>query len=62
MNDNFPHRCSCGATYTEDQWKELAYAGIQHGVGGEQIELRNCACGTTRAIVLVADENLHEPC
>ena len=64
MNSQFPHRCSCGANYTRAQWQSLKYVGIQHGVAGEQLELRNCSCGTTRAIVLVAaaDENLHEPC
>jgi len=46
-------RCSCGACYTEQQWESLPIVGDQ-GDDVEDIELRNCTCGSTIAIVVGA--------
>lgn len=45
-------QCSCGATYTRAQWAKLPYVGEQDDFDGGVVELRNCACGSTRAIQL----------
>lgn len=41
-------RC-CGRVHGARQWRLLPYVGIQH-FGEEQLELRNCVCGSTLAI------------
>lgn len=57
----FPKSCSCGLSYTEQQWERLPVAKSKgHMDGritypwGEIHELRNCVCGSTMAFV-VAD-------
>lgn len=43
--------CSCGKRYNEAEWKRLPLVGEQDD-GVERLELRNCSCGSTIAIVL----------
>jgi len=49
------HRCPCGRAYTATEWAALPYVGEQvipadeYGPE-ERIELRDCACGSTRAV------------
>lgn len=42
---NVIKKCSCGKTYTREQWAKLKLVG--HGQG---LEYRNCTCGSTIAI------------
>lgn len=46
-------KCKCGHAYTRETWGALDYAGEQPAEDGEVLELRNCVCGSTLAIVLV---------
>ena len=39
--------CPCGKNYTGSQWLDLALVWVMDG-----LELRNCACGSTRAVPL----------
>jgi hypothetical protein len=51
--------CSCcAAKYTGDTWGALKWVGAMDD-GLERLELRNCFCGSTLAVV--CDEN-GEPC
>lgn len=47
------HRCSCGRTYTQDEWEGLALVGYSPATDdpeGALLELRNCgACASTCA-------------
>jgi hypothetical protein len=43
--------CSCGRNYTRDTWEKLVFVGIQYD-GEQTFELRNCSCGSTRALEL----------
>jgi hypothetical protein len=45
------HICSCGATYTRVAWLALPFVGTQCDEA-EHLELRNCVCGSTRAVVV----------
>lgn len=49
--------CGCGRAYDAEQWKALRLAGHapQYNEDGTEhatlrLELRNCVCGSTRAI------------
>lgn len=46
----------CKRTFTSTQWADLPIKGYQDDrdvyEDGELIELRNCSCGTTLAVVL----------
>jgi hypothetical protein len=45
--------CSCGATYTRDQWRGLRGGGIQRVAEDDALELRDCRrCSSTIAIEL----------
>lgn len=45
--------CACTREYTAAEWEALKLIGIQDcGDGEEFAELRNCACGSTMAILL----------
>lgn len=51
------NRCSCGRSFTSSEWRKLAVVGIQEvpplvrdGAPEEPLELRNCVCGSTRAV------------
>lgn len=45
--------CSCGRSHSLASWRDLPYVGIQRVDGEPDLELRNCACGSTLAIELV---------
>lgn len=49
---NFICKCACGKHYTAYGWSTLKLAGTQELPWGEVLELRNCTCGSTRAIVI----------
>lgn len=44
------HMCSCGTEYTSAEWSRLPYVGEQAD-DEESLELRDCVCGSTRAVV-----------
>jgi hypothetical protein len=44
-------RCGCGRCFTRAQWRELQYVGAQVD-DIETLELRNCPCGSTIAVVV----------
>jgi hypothetical protein len=44
--------CSCGRAYTAIEWALLPSAGWQVLEWGEILDLRNCVCGSTRAITI----------
>jgi hypothetical protein len=48
----WPKRCNCcGASYSRDDWASLPLIGIQRDeYGAPELELRNCACGSTLSI------------
>lgn len=49
---NFPKSCRCcGATYSAERWTALHYVGRNED-DVETIEMRNCPCGGTMAIVV----------
>ena len=39
--------CACGRHYTAEEWKKLQLVGIWKS---ENLELRNCECGSTISI------------
>ena len=43
------HTCSCGREFTEHAWNLLPYVGVMRD-DVERLELRNCPCGSTRAL------------
>lgn len=49
MTDIINH-CSCGRAHTREQWSALEYCGVMDLDGSQPLELRNCVCGSTRAI------------
>jgi len=48
--------CSCGRIYTALTWLLLRCVGRQSFEWGEVIELANCPCGSTRAVVIQPGE------
>ena len=52
--ESWPKVCSCGRSYTEEQWENLHYCGLQKvppDYGMPDMELRNCdSCSSTMAI------------
>lgn len=47
------HTCSCGATYTLEEWHTLELSGVVtfgDGADPPATEMRHCHCGSTRAI------------
>lgn len=47
--------CRCGKRYTAAEWEKLHYVGVM-GDDVERIELRDCTCGSTVAVVLTSKE------
>ena len=43
--------CRCDKRYSAAEWKRLVYVGVMED-DVERIELRNCTCGSTVAVVL----------
>lgn len=52
----FPKACACGVVHLASSWSTLDYCGVMKGIAGEaefpDLELRNCACGSTLAVEL----------
>jgi hypothetical protein len=46
-------RCGCGLAYTRSRWDALALVG-HHADDVETLEMRNCPCGSTLAIIVPA--------
>jgi hypothetical protein len=46
--------CSCGIAYDLAGWKALPFKGIQPDPE-EPLELKDCACGSTMAVVLTKE-------
>lgn len=53
---NFPKKCSCGRTYTPETWKQLPNPKSWKLPWREEQELRDCACGSTIAVLLVVGD------
>lgn len=57
--ETWPKACSCcKRAISEDDWESMDYVGIQKGdadIGVPDLELRNCGCGSTLAIVVPRD-------
>ena len=54
--------CGCGKSYTLEEFRELPYCGkVVHDDGEEPwaIEIRNCTCGSSRAINVNKDGTLY---
>ncbi len=50
--DQFPKIHCCGMAYSEDEWKRLEFAFVQHSVHNgkryyHDLEGRQCECGST---------------
>lgn len=55
MPNPFPKHChNCGADHDHESWAELPCLGIQDGAGGPDLEVRNCACGSTLMVSVQA--------
>ncbi len=52
----WPKRCGCGQTHTPEQWACLQLVG-NVGDAVETLEMRNCGCGSTLAIVVAGGES-----
>ncbi len=57
--ESWPKVCGCGQSFTEEQWEELQYCGVQKvppTFGMPDMELRNCSrCSSTMAISVPGD-------
>lgn len=57
--ETWPKTCSCGKVYTEEEWEELEYLGVQKTppmLSMPDFELRNCrCCDSTMAITVPND-------
>jgi hypothetical protein len=50
---DYIHECSCGKTYTIEEWRKLPLVGtVDYGEG--PLELRNCTCRSTRTVEIDA--------
>lgn len=47
----------CGAGYSNREFEDLQYIGVQRFSGGTNLELRNCPCGSTISKKLEGLEN-----
>lgn len=50
------HTCSCGRQYTLAEWKRLKLVGPMDDGEGDYFVLRNCVCGSTRAVKSTVDD------
>lgn len=50
-NGGSAKRCSCGVAHDEASWSRLGMVG-ELDDGEERIEIRNCPCGSSIAILL----------
>jgi hypothetical protein len=44
--------CSCGRSYTQDEWEQLPNRKLWELPWGEVLEMRDCVCRSTISIVL----------
>jgi hypothetical protein len=44
------HVCSCGIKYSAQRWDTLPLRGYMSSGNGGILEMRNCACGSTRCL------------
>ncbi len=50
---DWPKVCACGASWTEEAWRERPFIGLMTLADDEPtLELRHCTCGSTIAIAL----------
>jgi hypothetical protein len=50
-----PKVCTCcGMVISAETWRALRYVGVQEIDDEPDMELRNCECGTTLAVILAA--------
>lgn len=49
-------QCSCGRTYTKEEWEQLPNRQLWELSWGEVLELRDCVCRSTMSIQLKAGE------
>jgi hypothetical protein len=61
MTFDLPKRCGCGLVHDAPAWEALARLGVQRG-REEDLELRNCACGSTLAISVVVGTKTERRC
>lgn len=56
MKGPFPKTCACGAVHDAASWARLLFRGYmadrEINPDGERLELRDCTCGSTIAIVV----------
>lgn len=52
-SDRVVKSCGCGRSFSSRGWTRLEYVGLQRDPYGD-IELRNCACGSTIGIVVAS--------
>jgi len=55
--ETWPKTCSCCARLiSEEDWEKMTYVGVQKGTDEiPDLELRNCGCQSTLAIVVPRD-------
>ncbi len=52
---DWPKLCACGASWSEEAWRELPLVGLMALSDDEPpLELRHCTCGSTIAVALSA--------
>lgn len=53
-------RCACGRVHNLSGWLALPLVGRQPTVGGQGLELRNCACGSTISVDVLTVERARQ--
>jgi hypothetical protein len=46
----WPKTCACGASFREEEWAKLPFAGRVPDNEGDSLEMRTCKCGSTLAM------------
>jgi len=61
---DFPITCSCGRSYSREEWDFLLFDGVQTGFHDmkccqffEDLEMRRCLCGSTMALPVKIVQN-----
>ena len=47
----WPKTCRCGASWSRKAWAQLPLVGYADGGDDGELELRNCDCGSTLAVL-----------
>jgi hypothetical protein len=50
----WPKTCRCGAAWSHAAWATLFFVGYADGGEDGELELRNCECGSTLAVIRAA--------